>query len=48
LSIYSLEDNNYEASSQSKLLPGLDIDLFINCVKMSSKLEAMTAFSQGI
>ncbi|MGB3402038.1 MAG: Uma2 family endonuclease [Microcoleaceae cyanobacterium] len=48
LSIYSLKDGNYEAYSQSQLLPSLDINLLVNCVQMSSKLEAMTAFSQGI
>ncbi|MGB3535210.1 MAG: Uma2 family endonuclease [Microcoleaceae cyanobacterium] len=48
LSIYHLREEDYEEISQSELLPDLDINLFVSCVQMSSKLEAMTAFSQGI
>jgi Uma2 family endonuclease len=48
LSIYYLREEDYEEISQSELLPDLDVNLLVNCVKMSSKLEAMTAFSQGI
>ncbi len=48
LSIYHLREEGYEVISQSELLPDLEINLFIRCVQMPSKLEAMTAFSNGI
>jgi Uma2 family endonuclease len=48
LSIYHLREEEYENISESELLPDLDINLFVSCVQMSSKLEAMTAFMQGI
>jgi len=48
LSIYRLNNENYEEISHSDLLPELDINLFVNCVKMPSKLEAMTTFLQNL
>jgi len=48
LSIYRLNNENYEEISHSQLLPELDINSFVNCVKMQSKLEAMTTFLQSL
>lgn len=47
-SIYHLKNNQYEQISQSELLPDLDFNLLETCVLMSSKLEAITTFTNGI
>ena len=48
LYIYTLDGNNYQQQTESKILVNLDIDLFIKCVKKSSKLTAMNEFIQGL
>ncbi len=48
LSIHHLREEDYENISQSEILPDLDINLFVRCVQMTSKLEAMTTFMKGI
>jgi Uma2 family endonuclease len=44
LALYAFRGTDYECINQSELLPELDIELFVRCVQMPSKLEAMTAF----
>ncbi|MGK7873357.1 MAG: Uma2 family endonuclease [Xenococcaceae cyanobacterium] len=48
LSIHHFRTEEYETIYRSELLPDLDVDLFARCVRMSSKLEAMTTFLNGI
>ena len=47
-SIYHLKDKEYEQISQSELLPQLDFKFLEDCVLISSKLEAIKIFSNGI
>lgn len=48
LSLYRLEENNYQQISSSTLLPQLNIELLVRCVLMASILEARTEFINGI
>ena len=48
LSLYHLNNDNYEQINQSELLPDLDIDLLVNCVFMPSIIDAKAAFIKGI
>ncbi|BAY24064.1 hypothetical protein NIES2100_38570 [Calothrix sp. NIES-2100] len=48
LSLYGLNNDNYEPITQSTLLPELDINLLVRCVLMSSIIEARTEFLKGI
>lgn len=48
LSLYRLDDDNYQSISRSTLLPNLDLDLLRRCVLMLSILEARTEFIKGI
>jgi Uma2 family endonuclease len=48
LKIYSFRNNNYQKVSRSQLLPELEIDLLVRCVQMSSRIEAMKVFRDGI
>lgn len=48
LSVYHLNNDNYEQIPQSQLLPELDINLLARCVLMPSILEARTEFIKGI
>ncbi|MEB3160354.1 MAG: Uma2 family endonuclease [Synechocystis sp.] len=43
--IYALEGDAYQAISQSKLLPDLEIALLEQCVLMPSRLEAIQTFT---
>lgn len=47
-SVYHLIDSEYQQVSQSQLLPEFDFNLLENCVLMSSKLEAITTFTNGL
>ena len=48
LRIYCLKNNEYEEVSCSQLLPDLSIDFLVRCVQMSSRLEAMRMFKEGL
>lgn len=48
LSLYRLQENNYQPISSSTLLPQLNIELLVSCVLMPSILEARTEFMNGI
>lgn len=48
LSLYKLEENNYQPISSSTLLPQLNIELLVRCVLMPSILEARTEFMNRI
>ncbi len=48
LALYAFRETDYECINQSELLPELDIELFVRCVQMPSKLEAMTAFMAAL
>lgn len=48
LSLYRLQEDNYESISSSILLPELNLDLLVRCVLMPSILEARTEFLKGI
>ena len=48
LSLYGLNNDNYEQITQSTLLPDLDINLLVRCVLMPSIIEARTEFLKGI
>ncbi len=48
LMIYCLKNNEYQEVSCSQLLPDLSIDLLVRCVQMSSRLEAMRMFKEGL
>jgi Uma2 family endonuclease len=47
-SLYCLRSDTYERVSKSELLPELDIDLLTRCVLMTSRLEAVREFRQGL
>ncbi|MCT7950425.1 Uma2 family endonuclease [Ancylothrix sp. C2] len=48
LSIYRLREDIYEKVSGSGFLPDLDIDLFVRCLLIPSRLEGTTEFLKGI
>jgi Uma2 family endonuclease len=50
ISIYYLCDTEkiYQSVSHSQLLPNLEIDLLVHCLKMPSRLEAMKAFQEKL
>ncbi len=48
LSLYYLNNDNYEQIVQSKLLPDLDINLLVRCVLMPSINEGRKEFIKGI
>jgi len=48
LRIYCLKNNEYQEVSCSQLLPDLSIDILVRCVQMSSRLEAMRMFKEGL
>ncbi|MFN6517181.1 MAG: Uma2 family endonuclease [Nostoc sp. CreGUA01] len=48
LSLYYLNNDNYEQIAQSKLLPDLDINLLVRCVLMPSINEGRKEFIKGI
>ncbi|MBD2506657.1 Uma2 family endonuclease [Nostoc muscorum FACHB-395] len=48
LSLYHLNNDNYEQITQSQLLPELDISLLERCVLMPSIIEARTEFLKQI
>lgn len=47
-SLYCLHSDGYERVSKSELLPELDIELLTRCVLMTSRLEAVREFRQGL
>jgi len=47
-SLYHLKDNEYQQIYQSKLLPDLNFKLLEDCVLITSKLEAIKTFSNGL
>ena len=48
LQVYALISSEYHLVPRSQLLPDLDLELLVSCVQMSSRLEAMRAFSNGL
>lgn len=48
LSLYAFRETDYEQITQSELLPALDLDLWVRCVQMPSKLKAMIAFMAAL
>lgn len=48
LSLYKLQEDNYQLISASTLLPELNIGLLVRCVLIPSILEARTEFINGI
>ena len=46
--IYCLQDNNYHSTSQSQLLPALDLALMAKCVTMSDPLEAIIQWRKQV
>jgi Uma2 family endonuclease len=48
LSIYRLSGENYEPTTKSNLLPGLDLVLLERCIRIPAKRDAMTEFLKGI
>ncbi len=48
LQVYAFITSEYHLVPRSQLLPDLDIDLLVGCVKMPSCLEAMRAFRNGL
>ncbi|OUL22634.1 hypothetical protein BV372_30490 [Nostoc sp. T09] len=48
LSLYGLNNDNYEQITQSTLLTELDINLLVRCVLMPSIIEARAEFIKGI
>ncbi len=44
LSVYRLQGESYQAVDRSQILPDLDIDLLVRCVKMDSRVAAGKAF----
>ncbi|WP_347277602.1 MULTISPECIES: Uma2 family endonuclease [Leptolyngbya] len=48
--LYGFIDGNYQRLVQSRILPGLDIDLLTRCVLMAetNELEAIATFRQGL
>jgi len=46
--LHCLRANGYERVLKSELLPELDIELLTRCVLMTSRLEAVREFRQGI
>ena len=47
-SLYCLRSDGYDRVSKSELLPDLDINLLTRCVVMTSRLEAVREFRQGL
>jgi Uma2 family endonuclease len=48
LQVYAFIASEYHLVSRSQLLPDLDLDLLVRCVRMTSRLDAMTTFRQGL
>ncbi len=48
LEVYCLQEQEYEKVSNSVLLPELDLSLLSRCILLSSPLEAIRKFRQGI
>jgi Uma2 family endonuclease len=48
LQVYALIASEYHLVTRSQLLPDLDLDLLVRCVKMTSRLDAMTTFRDGL
>jgi Uma2 family endonuclease len=48
LEVYCLREAEYEKVSNSELLPELDLSLLSRCLLLSSPLEAIREFRQGI
>lgn len=48
LEIYCLQEQGYEKRARSELLPELDLILLARCILISSPLEAIKEFRQGI
>ncbi|WP_103668192.1 Uma2 family endonuclease [Pseudanabaena sp. BC1403] len=48
LQVYALISSEYHLVHRSQLLPDLDLELLVSCVQMSSRLEAMRAFRNGL
>jgi len=48
LSVYRFRGEEYEEISNSELLPELDLELLVRCVKMPSQLEGMKEFRKNI
>ena len=48
LQVYAFISSEYHLVPHSQLLPDLDLDLLVRCVQMSSRLEAMRAFHNGL
>jgi Uma2 family endonuclease len=46
--LYCLRCDSYEQVSQSEIIPNLDIELLSRCLLMTSRVEAVRAFRQGI
>ena len=48
LEIYCLREQEYEKVNNSELLPKLDLSLLNSCLLLSSPLEAIKQFRQGL
>jgi Uma2 family endonuclease len=48
LKIYYLHQDAYQEISRSQLLPELDLDLLVRCVRLPSRLEAMKIFMDAL
>jgi len=48
LSVYHLQGESYQAIDRSQILPDLDIDLLVRCVKMDSRVAAGKTFCQSL
>lgn len=46
--LYHLKNSNYERIYRSEILKDLDIDLLTQCVLMTSRIEAIRTFRQGL
>jgi len=48
IKIYCLREQEYEKVNNSELLPKLDLSLLNRCLLLSSPLEAIKQFRQGL
>jgi Uma2 family endonuclease len=48
LQVYAFISSEYHLVTRSQLLPALDLELLVRCVKMTSRLDAMTTFRDGL
>jgi Uma2 family endonuclease len=48
LQVYGFKASGYDRLTRSQLLPDLDLDLLVRCVQMSSRLESIKTFHNGL